>query len=48
MKTTPTLKNHVLPMFVPYSALIRPSLGQSGLKIYLFVKLPIKTRNKFN
>jgi len=32
-------------MFVPYSAPIRPNLGQSGLKVWLLIKFPIKTRN---
>jgi len=29
----PTLKNHVFPMFVPYSAPIRPSVGLKGLAL---------------
>jgi len=32
----PALENHVFPMLVLNSALIRPSLGQSGLKVSLF------------
>ena len=34
------LEIHVFSMFVPYSALIRPSLVQSGLKVGPLVKLP--------
>jgi len=34
-----TLENHVFPMFILYSALIRPKSSQSGLKVCLLVKL---------
>ena len=34
------LENHVFLPFGPYSALIKPSSHQSGLKVWLLVKLP--------
>ena len=33
------LENHVFPMFILYSAYIRPKSAQSGLKVCLLVKL---------
>ena len=34
----PTLENHIFPMLFYNSALISPSLGQSGLKVWLIGK----------
>ena len=33
------IKNNVFPMFILYSALIRPKSAKSGLKVCLLVKL---------
>ena len=36
----PALENHIFSSFRPYTALISPCSGQSGLKVRFLVKLP--------
>jgi len=42
------LENHIISPFGPYSALKRPSSGQSGRKFDNWLNFQIKTKNKFN